>query len=45
MGVDTEDEESDDGVCKYALDGVHIEEGIDAMSCHLTQAGVGVLWH
>ena len=30
MGVDTNDEEYNTGVCKYALDGVHIEGGIEA---------------
>jgi hypothetical protein len=29
-GVDTVDDEDDDGVCKYALDGVRIEGGIEA---------------
>ena len=29
-GVDTHDEEDDAGVCKYALDGVRIEGGIEA---------------
>jgi len=29
-GVDTDDEDDEDGVCKYALDGVRIEGGIEA---------------
>jgi hypothetical protein len=29
-GVDTVDDEEDAGVCKYALDGVRIEGGIEA---------------
>ena len=29
MGVDTDDDDDDAGICKYALDGVHIEGWIE----------------
>ena len=43
--VDTDDEETHDGLYKYALSSIQIEGWIEAQGYHIVQAGVCILWH